>query len=89
LLQGLPKKIQLHLLLPDLPLQLGNAAARPSDVVLLWRRRPSQARRLSLPRSTTQSQTIRTARPKVVSPLVEILTQNPKLARQSADVLPR
>jgi hypothetical protein len=79
LLQGLPKKIQLHLLLPDLPLQLGNAAARPRNVVLLRRRRPSrcQTRRLTLPRSTTRSQTIRAARPKVVSPLVEILTQNP------------
>jgi hypothetical protein len=69
-LQGLPKKIEIDLLLADLALQLGNPLAR--FLGLAWRLLRRRLLQLFL-RSTFAAQGFRTAGSKTRSPIIEVL----------------
>jgi hypothetical protein len=80
--QGLPKKIQFHLLLADLALQFGNAPAgrlefRTRPARRHRRRRAARSRRACLARSTATAQSLRTARKEAITPSVQILAGKP------------
>jgi hypothetical protein len=87
--QGLPKKIEVHLLLTDLALKLGNTLAGRIELAqgcrggLRWTR----GRNRNLARSTDTSQRLGAAGAKVVAPKVEILAENLQLSRKLAHVL--
>jgi hypothetical protein len=85
----LPKKIQIHLLLADLALQLGDPLARRINA--LWP--PCRPRRGSnhhcFPRPTLASQSFGTAGAKVGTPKIQILAPNQQLPRKGAHILAR
>jgi hypothetical protein len=80
--QGLPKKIQFQLLLPDLALQITNALARGRNIRLgieLYRHLPRPARR---------PQPLRAATTEMHAPFVELVRPNPQLAGKRHTTLP-
>jgi len=101
--QGLLKKIEIDLLLADLPLKLRDPTLRfrqrvgrrhrfggePFACCRLFTARRPHRQNLGLGRSTTTAQRNRASQPKPFTPLVEILPPHPQLARQRAYVLPR
>src|SRR5205807_9035671 len=82
--QGLLKKIELHLLLADLALQLDDALARPHKILRL-----EIGRSKSLARSTGQPQRLRSTPAEMSALLVKKAGRNPELARQRSHALPR
>jgi hypothetical protein len=99
--QGSLKKIELHLLLADLALELGYPTFSPRQRVarrrldrgeILSPRRPGTMRldrqRFRLGRPSPTAQRLRATSSKSLTPLIEILPPNAKFARQRAHILP-
>jgi hypothetical protein len=88
--QGLPKKIQFHLLLTDLAFQIGDPLFCLAQRIRLSRRRCIRRLRLSqLARTPPPAQCRGATGTKVISPLVEILAQDLQLSPQRTHVLTR
>jgi hypothetical protein len=87
--QGLPKKIEVDLLLADLALELGDALAGRIELAQCCRGglRRARGRYRNLARSTDASQRLGAAGAKVVAPKVEILAANLQLSRKLAHIL--
>jgi hypothetical protein len=77
--QGLPKKIQFHLLLADLALQLGDAFARGRNILHPpgLRLRGKLGRPWDLPRATRRPQRFSSAAAEMRAPLVQMTARNP------------
>src|SRR6202158_4469702 len=94
--QGLPKKIQINLLLADLALLLGNARAgrlkfrgRPFRRRLRGLAARSRSGRFCLARPPATAQSLRTARQEAIAPNVQILAHKLQFAPQGAHILAR
>ena len=89
--QGLPKKIELHLLLPDLALQLCDAFARARYIPHLHglRLRRKLTSPGDLPRATRRPQRLSSAAAEMSAPLEHMTGRNPKLAGERGCALPR
>jgi hypothetical protein len=84
-LQGLPKKIEVDLLLADLAFQLGNPLARLLDLAWrLFRRRLL----LALLWTPFAAQRFRAAGSKTSAPIIQVLAQNLQLPRSAATFSP-
>jgi hypothetical protein len=82
--QGLPKKIQFHLLLADLALQIANAPARRRNSL-----NPTRRRTIShLAGPTRRPQSLNATPPEMHAPLVELVRTHPKFDRQRFTTLP-
>jgi hypothetical protein len=78
------KKIEFHLLLADLALQLADARARPHQILGL-----EIGRSKSLARSTGRPQRIRATPAEMSAPLVKKAGRSPELAGQRSHACPR
>jgi hypothetical protein len=90
--QGSLKKIEVDLLLADLPLKLRDPPLRRRQRAYSRAIRRPFRRLLEQPilaRATTRAQRLRTTGTEPIPPHVEILPQNLKLTRQRADILAR
>ncbi|MFO1079866.1 MAG: hypothetical protein U1E23_04465 [Reyranellaceae bacterium] len=78
--QGLPKKIQVGLLLPDLALKLGNPTPRRRPFIQ-YRAPHRQHIKGPLPRTTGTPQPFQSSSPYDLLPLVQALAVNPEIGR--------
>src|SRR5882757_3244595 len=89
--QGLPKKIELHLLLPDLALQLCDAFARARYIPHLHglRLRRKLTSPGDLPRATRRQTSLSAPADETRDPLEITTDSNPKRERERVDAVPR
>jgi hypothetical protein len=89
--QGLPKKIEFHLLLANLALQLANAFACGRYILHphRLRLRGKLDRPWDLPRATSRPQRFSSAAAEMRAPPVQMTVRNPKRAGEFSCALPR